>query len=412
MTMQRQIAGVLSGLGLAALGVLPLSAQDAGGLRLTFGVAARLETGTNPGLTVPAEPRSSGLSARLSFGLSDETATSALSLTAAGTLEAGNGNSDRGVEDPDLRFSYRRIGATSSLGVSAFLRETDLDTLRGQIFDPDTGEVTDDIAGDGTQRQTGGDLTYAFGEGGPWGGTLSAGLTDTTYRGTTTQADNRRLRAGATLRFALDPATEVTAGLRWSRYDEAGAPSRDTLRPELGLRRVLPGGAASASLFAEDTPDGTRTGLSFGRSWDLPDGALSFSLGATRGVTGKVGLTGALDWRRDLPRGALTAGLRRSVTSGTGDAETIATGANLGLTHELSPTQALRLGLTASETENTATGATTRNAALSATFSQTLPRDWVLDAGLTHRIRDESGVGRATSDTAFLELRRSFEWRR
>jgi hypothetical protein len=35
----------------------------------------------------------------------------------------------------------------------------------------------------------------------------------------------------------------------------------------------------------------------------------------------------------------------------------------------------------------------------------------MLDAGVTHRIRNEDNTGEATSDTVFVELRRAFEWR-
>lgn len=406
------IAGTASGLGFAALVAQPLAAQDEGGLRLTFGISARVESISNPGLTVPAEDTRNRISSRLSFGLTDTTRMGEVSLSAAGTLSADDDdNSTDGLIDPDLRLSVRRIGATSSVALSAFLRESDLDTLRGQVLDPDTGEITTDVLGNGTQRQTGGDVIFSFGEGGPWGGSLTAGLTDTTYSGDNSEVDNRRTSLGANLRFALDPATAVTAGLTWSRYDEDGQPSRDTLRPELGFRRDRPDGFAAASVFAEDTEDGTRAGLSFGRSWDRPGGSLAFSLGATRGVTGDLSPTGSLDWQRDLPRGSLSASLRRDVTSGDDDEESLVTTASLGLSHTISPLASVNFGLEASESEDTATNDTTRNAALSATYSHSLPYDWVLDAGLSHRIRDEDATGEATSDSVFLELRRSIEWR-
>ncbi len=411
MEKQARIAGAASGLGLVALIALPLAAQEDGGLRLTFGVAARVETISNPGLSVPAEPRLESLSTRLSFGLSDKTRTGAVSLSAAGSLAADNDESTNGLEDPDLRLSWKRSGATSSLDLNAFLRESDLDTLRGVVLDPDTGEATKDVVGDGKQRQSGGGLTLAFGESGPWGGTLSAGLTDTTYSGSTDEVDSRDASLGGTLRFELDSATAVTAGLRWSRFDEDGAAYRDTLRPELGLRRNLAGGFASADVFAEDTEDGTRAGLSFGRSWELKDGSFAFNLGATRGVTGDLSPTGTLDWQKDLPRGSLSASLRHAVTSGSDDTETIVTTASLGLGHTISPLASVNFGLNASDSEDTVTNETTRNAALSATISHSLTQDWILDAGVSHRMRDEDGTGLATSDTVFLELRRSFDWR-
>lgn len=407
-----RIAGTAGGLALIALVALPLAAQEDGGLRFNFGLSARVEAITNPGLSTPADPDTTRLSSRLSFGLTDRTRVGAVSLSAAGSLSTdSDDDSPDGLINPDLRLSLKRIGASSSVELAAFLRENDLDTLRGLVLDPVTGGVTEDVIGDGTQRSTGGTLTFAFGTDGPWGGSLTAGLTDTTYSGTTTEADTQRTNLGGSLRFALNPATEVTASLDWSRYDEDGATPRDTLRPELALRRTLPAGFALASVFAEDTEDGTRFGLSFSRNWTLPDSALTLQLGLTRGVTGDLSPTAALDWQKDLPRGSLTASLRRDVTAGDGDAESTVTTANLGLSQTLSPLGSVRFGLTASESEATATDATTRNAALSATYSHSLTDDWALDAGVTHRIRREDATGSATSDTVFLELRRAFEWR-
>lgn len=412
MTNRMGTAGMASGLALVALASLPVTAQEDGGLRLTFGISARIESVSNPGLTVPAEPTSNRLTSRLSFGLTDSTQAGSVSLSAAGTLSLDNRDDSADLLiDPDLQMSLTRIGPSSSLELSAFLRETDLDTLRGLILAPDTGEITSDVLGDGTQRQTGGALTLSFGEGGPWGGTLSAGVIDTTYRGTTTEDDDRRTNLDGTLRFELNPATEVTTGLRWSRFDQDGEQSRDTLRSDLGLRRNLPAGIASASVFAEDTEDGTRTGLAFRRTWVRPDSSLTVSIGTTRGVTGDLSPTGALDWRKALFRGSFSASLRRDVTSGDDDEETLVTTASLGLNHVVSPLASVNFGLNASESEETATDTTTRNVALSAIYTQSLPYDWVMDAGVTHRFRDEVSTGEATSNTIFLELRRSFDLR-
>ena len=404
---------LMAGAALAVLMPLGVIAQETGGLRLTFGVAFRAETTSNLALETPAEGRTNQIATRLSFRLEDETRTGSLSFAASGRLRALDGPDGRetGFESPDLRFGLHREGARSALDVTAFLREADLDTLRGLLVDPDTGEVST-LSGEGTQRQTGGNIAYTFGAGEPWGLTLSAGLTDTTYRAAPAEVDNRRSNAGASLRFALDPATEATLGLRASTYKEDGAARRDTLRAEAGLTRSLPLGTVSATLFAEDTEDGTRSGLTFGRSIDLASGGrLSYSLGATRGASGSTNLTGALDWSRPLPRGNLSLGLRRSVASGEGDAETLATSLNLGLTQELTPRTALSIGLNAAEAEATATGNTTRTATLNATLTHALTEDWALDAGLSYRWRDADSEGRATSDTLFLELRREFAWR-
>ena len=403
---------LIAGIAFAAL--LPLAgiAQE-GGLRLTFGVAFRAETSSNLALESPAEARTTQIGTRLSFGLFDETRAGSLLLQASGFLRAldGPGGNETGFQTPDLRFAWNRTGANSALDVSAFLREADLDTLRGLAVDPDTGEVTT-FSGQGTQRLAGGDIAYTYGTGAPWGFTLSTGLTDTSYRDAPTETDNRRTRAGATLRFALNSATEVTAGLRYSTFKEDGATRRDTLRAEAGLTRSLPNGTASVTLFSEDTEDGTRSGLTFGRAVDLASGGrASFSLGATSGVTGKTNITGALDWQQDLPRGTIRAGLRRTVASGDSDQESVAISLTLGLTQVLSSATSLSLGLNAAEARDTGTGDTTRTATLNAALTHELPHDWALEGGYTHRIRDEPTTPRATSDTVYLELRRTFDWR-
>jgi hypothetical protein len=404
-------AGLLCG-ALAALVPLPATPQE-GGPRLTFGIAIRAETGANLALAVPSEGDTSELSTRLSFSLADETRTSRLSLDVTGALAARDtpDGSAQGFENPALRFAWGREGGRSSLDLTASLRESELDALRALVIDPDTGEISEDLVGEGTQSQVAADLAWSFGQGGPWGLTLSAGATETTYQGDTDEPDTTRQRAAASLRLALDPSTEATAGLRWSSYREDGEDRRDTLRADLGATRSLARGSLSLTFFAEETEDGTRSGLTLRRAVELPAGSLSYSLGITRDTGGNANLTGALDWAQDLARGKVTAGLRRSVGAGDDDAETVQTSLNLGLSQELGPQTGLSLGLTAAESEEVATGLVTRNAAFSATLTQALPRDWALDAGWRHRLREEDGAGRATSDSVFLELRRSFDWR-
>jgi hypothetical protein len=404
-------AGLLCG-ALAVLVPLPATPQE-GGPKLTFGIAIRAETGSNLALDVPDEGDTAELSTRLSFSLSDETRASRIALDASGALawrDTPDGT-EEGFENPSLRFAWGRTGGRSALDVTAFLRETELDALRTLVLDPDTGEISEDLVGDGTQSQIGADITWTFGAGEPWGLTLGAGATETTYRGSTPEPDTEQSRASASLRFAIDPVTEATVGLRWSTFQEDGAAQRDTLHTELGATRTLPRGSLSATLFAEETEDGTRSGLTFGRAVELPAGRLSYSLGVTRGTGGDTNLTGAFDWTQELARGSVSLGVRRGVTSGDDDEEVLATSLNLGFRHEIGPQTGLSLGLTAAESENTTTGLVTRNASFSATVTRSLAQDWALDAGWRHRTRDEDGVGTATSDSVFLELRRTFDWR-
>lgn len=408
--------GLVAGIVFVALGPLAGPVQKAGaqegGPVLTFGAAFRAETTANLALATPEEGRTSQIGTSLSFGLTDETRTDSLAFSASGFLRALDGpgadGRDTGLDAPSVRLSWRREGAKAALDVQAFLRQDDLDTLRGLAIDPETGAVNV-LTGEGTQRQASGDIGYSFGTDGPWGLTLSAGLTDTSFRDAPAETDNRRTRAGVELRFALAPATEATLGLSGSTFKEDGAARRDTQRLEAGVTRTLARGDLSSLIFTEKTEDGTRSGLTLGRSVELPSGQLSYSLGLTRGASGRVDLTGGLDWAQELPGGQISLGLRRSVVAGEDDTETRATSLNASLTQQLSPLTALDFGLNAAEAVGT--GTAVRTATLSATLSRSLARDWALDAGLTYRWRDEDGVGLARSNTVFLELRRNLAWR-
>lgn len=412
MARRMQIARAASGLGLAALAALPIEAQENGGQVLSFGISFRVDSQTNPSLSVPAEPSTNQIASRLTFGLTDVTRTGAVSLFVAGTLSADNDEtSEDGLIDPDLALSLQRFGAGSEIELSAFLRETNLNTLRRFVIDPD-GNIAQDFVGNGTQRQNGGEIAYSFGEDGPWGGSLFAGLTDTTFSGDTTEADYTRNNLGGTLRFSLDPATDVVAGLVFSRYDQEGEAPRETLRPELGFRRDRPAGFVAADVFAENTEDGVRAGVSFGQGWERPGSSFAYSLGATRDVSGELSPTGSLNWQRELPRGNVFASLSHEVTSGFNDEETIITTVSLGLNQAVSPLGSVFFGLDASDSDDVLTDDNTQNASVSAIYSHSLPYDWMLDAGVTHRVRNEDDTGDATSDTVFLELRRDIEWQR
>lgn len=95
-------------------------------------------------------------------------------------------------------------------------------------------------------------------------------------------------------------------------------------------------------------------------------------------------MTGALAWRPDLARGAFTARLSRGVTHDAKSDETLAKALSLGMGPELPH----RSGL-----------------------NTRLPRRWGMSFGASHKPKDEDGVGQADSSSAFLSIRRSFEWR-
>ena len=407
-----------------SLALLPLSggAQDGGGLQLTFGVEQRFEVTDNLGLDVVSAGTTSQASTRLSFGLLTETRSARLEFDTSASLRAANGPDFSGTEvslsDPQMSLAYSRQAANAELEVSGFVRQTDVEFLRSlEDFIDDTGQIVlpDDVTGTGNQLSYGMDVALTWGREAPVEVSLSAGISGLDYSDTSSGSlfDSQRQRAGVTMRLDLTPVTEASVSLRYSTYDDDDPTTtrRDTVSFEAGLDHRLLRGSLTSRLTAVDTEDGTRLGFRVGREIDLPAGAVSASVGATRSATGETNVTGALTVRKDLPLGQITAEVRRSVIAGNDDSEQLVNAVSLGYSQTLTPLASLNLDLSYIQNRQTATGADTTNASVSATYRYALTEDWGMDLGYRHRMRDEDGVGRAHSNSVFMVLQRDFNFR-
>lgn len=388
--------------------------QESGGILLTFGIDQRFSVTDNADLKIPSTGTRLRSDTQLSFGFLSEAPRDRLSFDLGTLLRGEDGDNGFGLENPSAELSYTRSGLSSSFTVSAFLRETNLDDGLTLIEGAD-GDLPVLIYENGTARTKGVRLAYNWGEGTPLGGTLRAGLTDTDYRNTTDPdlVDNRNLTVGAGLHFALNEVTEASFDIDHRRYDEDGPTvAEDSTTLSAGLVRTLPRGSLRGKISTTHDEDGTRTGLSFGRSFDLPRGSFSVDLGLTEAAGSGTDMTGALSWRQDLARGgALTARLSRAVTSDVTNNETLVTAFSLGLTQDLTPRMGLNLSTTWAKSEDTGTGIVTDSASLNAALSYALNEDWAMNFGASYKMRDEDGVGRANSSSAFLSVGRTFEWR-
>lgn len=389
--------------------------QEGGGTLLTFGIDQRFSWDDNPDLQVSSTGDSFRADTRLSFGVVSETARDRLAFN-LGTLLRGEDDGSGfgiGMESPSVDLSYTRSGISSSLTVSGFLREADLgDGV--SLIEGAEGELPILVFEDGTARTKGARLNLSWGDSAPLGGTLRAGLTNTDYRGTTDPdlVDNRTLTFGAGLRFTLNEVTEATVDIDHRRFDEDGpAVAEDSTTISAGLSRALPRGSLRAKISSTRDEDGTRSSLSFGHSFELPQGLLSIDLGLTEAAAGGTDMTGALAWKQDLPRGGLTARLSRAVTSDTDNDETLLTALSLGWNHALTPRMGLNMEASWAKVEETSSGLVTDTASLNASVSYGLTEDWAMTFGASHRLKDEDGVGKATSNAVFLSLGRTFEWR-
>lgn len=394
-----------------ALGFVPLVlaaphvlAQDPDddGRTLTFGLTQGITLNDNLALDATSAGTTVQANTGLSFALATETATDRLDLSGAGGLRIVDGPGYDGTEvrmsDPRLAFSYTRLGARAELGLSLAYERADIAFLRPlSDFAGPGGEITlpddlDDLTGSGTREALSFGASLELRKDAPFGITLSAGQDRLAYRDVTDPdlLDNTRTSLGLGLRFDLNEVTTATLDLSASRFEEAGAGSRDTQGLAGAIAFARPNGTLSFRLTLDDTPDGQRASFSVARDFALPTGALDLSLGLTRGVDDEISATGSLRYAQDYAGGQVTAALRQSVTAGNDDTEQRLSAVTLGLSHDLGNLGTLGLDAAWARTVETADGSSTEQADFGVALSRNLSRDWSLDVGLRHTIREDA----------------------
>lgn len=403
--------------GLAA--ALPAAAQERPG-PFTFRLDLRAEASDNRSLAAVSPGTTTSGEARFAFGFRRETGIETLTLDAAAVLRAisgpGAATAPGGFQDPRIRLGYTRTGAGSSLQLGASYTQADIATLRdlSDFLDPDTGEIVlppdfEGLTGTGIRRVSSASARLRLGENAPVTTTLTAGVSDTRYENASPAlVDALRTNAGASARFRLTPVLAATAGVRWSRFDPAAGAVRETTGLDLALSQEFPRGAVTLAFAADMLPEGTRLGVSLGRTLDLPAGSLSVSVGATQPAgSSSIGLTGALRYNQDLAGGrTIAATASRSIGSGIDDTERTVTLLSLAYGQEIGPNG--RLGLNASHVISSVvtTGVETATTSLGASYSHALTADWTVTLGVNHRIRSATGAAEARGSTIFLSLGR------
>ena len=380
----------------------PLHAE---GVELSYGIGLRLQSESNADLAPISAGATNSAALTLSFGLVSETAQSRLAISARGNIEAATGPNtpSTGLVDPSVEISYDRGLANADLSLSASHSTTDVAN----------GDVTNFDTGTGTQQTNRLSAALNWGKTDPLGFGLSASLSDTSYQDASpTLFDRRTAQLGANLRADLSQVLQFTLAASLDRFDPDTGATRTTRSLDAGLNLARPRGTLSLTLGLDDTPNGQRQRFTFGNQLELANAAVTYSLGSTRGASGKSYLTGALNYKHDLPKGAFNLDLARAVSSSdTTDAETLQTSAGLNWTQDMTPTASLVLGLSWAEQTDTATDLSTTNTQLSATWRQAFGQDWAMDLGYTHRLRNSDSLGKGDSDLFFLSLRRDFSVR-
>ena len=422
--------------------------------RLAFDLGSSLAYDDNPDLAA------GGSAGRLRFdttlGLTLNTVTRdqlfSLGLTGLARLLP---EEEAGLADPALTLVYTRQGANSTLSVNGSLQQSEVDLFQPLVGADGTVSTTDILATTGTVISRTASLAFATGLQGPLGFDLSATRNDRLYSDTSDpgvfDSTSQSLQAGVRLRMP-DAAREIslTASLGTSDFDNASQTHRYSrslglgitqgLRPDLtlqaalgqttvttdqtgvadttsagvtgrlGLDLALANGTASVALSSDRDALGSRQSLNFSRTMDLPNGALSGSLGLN-GRDGQDGqLVGNLSYAQKLPTGNFALTLSRQVALDGDDQDVANTALGLTYQHQINDLSSLGLSVSVLGTGSGGSPGVTEalRQTLTASYSHDLTADWQLTTGYQFRSLAPSAADRAEANSVYLTISRKF----
>jgi len=393
------------------------SSDEDGGIQLRFNLG--LGVGTQSNRTLDEEDPGSTTQAftDLSLALTSVTRTQELSFDISSRLRGIDSPAalglDSGFTDSTVNLGYSRFGATSTLDLSASLREYDLsDTV---LVEDDLGDITLDND-DGTGRTGTLNARYDWNQDARVRYGTFATYTETKFSGGSAETidgdtvnDSNRLTLGADVTLDLNRATSLKVALSYNTFDEVGSATEDTWSLDNALTVNRPTGDLVFNFGVDDTVEGTRLSSSVGHTYLLPQATLYGEIGLTREAEGSTIVTGAFNAEYPLPRGALTFGFSRGVSSDNlENEERVNTSADLGYEISLNALSSIDFGAQLSHVEETATDDVFLDGELSMTFTRTLTRDWDMNLGLRQRYSDDEDVGSANSSEIFFSIRREY----
>lgn len=419
-------AGAFVTLGLALPAVLwpgALSAQQSG-VQLTFGLTQRLEASENRALDSVSKGTTLQAVTGLSLGVASDTQSSSFRFNTSTNLSFTrnpDGSSDADLSTPRFSFSYGQSARNASFDVSGSYSESDIAFLRPlSDFLDSNGQVVlptdlDDLTGTGLRRNSDLRARLSFGDAGPLGLTLRAGFANIDYVNASNASlvDNSRFDLGADLRLDINAVTSARIGTSWSRFEDADPATTDGVTRGLnaGLDITRPNGTLSTSLGIREKSGNSTLSFGVSRSLDLPRGTLQASLGLSSDDGGQARLNGGLRYSQQLPNGQLSLGINRSESVASDDTERLTTAINMAISHQLTSASSLSADFSYVDNEQLVTGTSIVTASLGLGYNRQVTRDWGLSAGYRHDLRDDGAGTRGNSDTVFLQLGRSFQFR-
>jgi len=441
-----------------------LSAQENGGLELTFGLRSELRATDNAELAVTSPGDATFFDTRLSFGLRSVTRRSVLDFNMSGVarfadLPAGS-NGGNGFEAPAVRLAYALNNQNSSLKLDADYQQTDLAYLSPLNDDvlaiDDAGNLV--LVNDtGTRTRYSYGATLKTGINAPLGLTLSVKRSGFDYEDTvsTSYYDSDRIRVDGKLRFTLAPDTDAFMQLVHTDFEADNAlqthrksnnvsfglthemDETTTVEGSLGygetvtdntggrttsegiiahasITRALADGSIGASYRHEVYANGERDSLHVTREMELPRGSLAFDMGVSKSDFGSAQLVGSVTYNQAMAMGQFNLGVTRSASTNADNEDLIATRLNAGWQYELNETSSLALNAGYFQVEDGGAGTyvSRDRTNLSIAYNHALTEDWLVSTGVELRTSQTAGQSEARSKAIFLSLEREFTIRR
>ncbi len=231
----------------------------------------------------------------------------------------------------------------------------------------------------------------------------------------TVNTNRETLGLTAGLVYDIDPVTQLEASLGYTYITRTtNLPSstvQEGLSGSVGLTREMVNGSAGLAMESDLTANGRLSTLTARRAVELPTGALEASVGLSLGPSGTFIPIGSLDYIYALPRGEITASIRRTATINTAGNDVSKIGASLGYSTEINRVSSLAFEADFASVADLGAAPVDRTTltSLRATYAYELTPDWDLAAGYEHRIRTETGETRRSSNEVFLTLNYTFD---
>ncbi len=425
-------------------------AQDSGGgLTSTLTVSQRLNFSDNPNFEANGESGVQSIT-NLSYTLGSVTRTQRFNLRAGASYETGAGETEL---NPFVSFGYGLQSGNAEFSLNTNFRQSDVADAVFFFLNQDFEFELLELDG-GTRRDFDAEARIELGKKSRFGTTLTLGYDRRSFQDTVNAnlLDETVWSSRLAFRFDINSQLSLSTFYEYTDEDE-DSPGTDrisnvygvaadmefsqTLRGRLslsfedvetqvafdppstqdgtGLRfsldQDLPNGTISGSLSSNLTSTGRRDIVRVRRTHNLKAGTLGYSVGyATTGGGESSGIFG-VNYEQDLRDGQFSLALNQNLEN-SGDQDRLNTTFTANYRKELNEISSLGASVALRNINALApNGTDTARFDFDVTYQRAVTRDWNLVGGYRYSKQVADAREDVTSNTVFIGVNRSFNWR-